>query len=251
MIKYTLTVFLTIHILCDFYFQTEKMALRKQTDFRGVIYHAMIYGGAALALLEVFFPGIPGYYTISFALVHGVIDAVKYCFCRNIKRTREISGGNKWLVFLTDQMLHLLSIIIIVYCMRKLDIRGLYNPGIKSFLDTFEVSEKGMLRWLIKLLLVHKPANILIANILSFYKPADVQAQSINDKNAGRFIGTLERIIMVIFISINQYSAVGLVLTAKSIARYDKISGDKIFAEYYLLGTLLSTICAVCVALVF
>ncbi len=52
----------------------------------------------------------------------------------------------------------------------------------------------------------------------------------------------LERLIIVIFLSINQYSAIGLVLTAKSIARYDRISNDQAFAEYYLLGTLLSTI---------
>ena len=48
-----------------------------------------------------------------------------------------------------------------------------------------------------------------------------------------------------------QYSAVGLVLTAKSIARYDRISKDQSFAEYYLLGTLLSTICAAAVTLLF
>ena len=60
-----------------------------------------------------------------------------------------------------------------------------------------------------------------------------------------------QRIIMVIFIAIGQYSAVGLVLTAKSIARYDRISKDQSFAEYYLLGTLLSTICAAAVTLLF
>lgn len=38
-----------------------------------------------------------------------------------------------------------------------------------------------------------------------------------------------------------QLKRMGLVLTAKSIARYDKISKDQTFAEYYLLGTLLST----------
>ena len=50
---------------------------------------------------------------------------------------------------------------------------------------------------------------------------------------------------MLIFISIGQYSAIGLVLTAKSIARYDKIAKDPEFAEYYLLGTLLSTAAAI------
>ena len=53
---------------------------------------------------------------------------------------------------------------------------------------------------------------------------------------------------MTILISVDQYSAVGLVLTAKSIARYDKLSKDQIFAEYYLLGTLLSAICSIVVA---
>lgn len=44
---------------------------------------------------------------------------------------------------------------------------------------------------------------------------------------------------------IGEYSAIGLVLTAKSIARYDKIAHEPEFAEYYLLGTLLSTVIAI------
>lgn len=101
-----------------------------------------------------------------------------------------------------------------------------------------------------KILLIHKPANILIANILGTYKPSEDQSVD-GDKKAGRLIGTLERIIMTIFLSIGQYSAVGLVLTAKSIARYDKISKDQVFAEYYLLGTLLSSIVAIIVTAAF
>ena len=58
---------------------------------------------------------------------------------------------------------------------------------------------------------------------------------------AGRKIGSIERLIMLMFIAMNQYAAMGLVLTAKSIARYDKITKNERFAEYYLLGTLLST----------
>jgi hypothetical protein len=91
------------------------------------------------------------------------------------------------------------------------------------------------------LLLIHKPANIAIQKLLLIYKPDMKANDKIRDKNAGRFIGTLERIIMLFFLSIGQYSAIGLVLTAKSIARYERISKEKDFAEYYLLGTLLST----------
>lgn len=48
-------------------------------------------------------------------------------------------------------------------------------------------------------------------------------------------------IFVLIFLSIGQYSAIGLVLTAKSIARFDRISKED-FAEYYLPGTLISTV---------
>lgn len=92
---------------------------------------------------------------------------------------------------------------------------------------------------------VHKPANILISKILSQYRPEDKDEGRTRDNNAGRFIGTLERIIILIFIAAGQYGAIGLVLTAKSIARYDKIVKNPEFAEYYLLGTLLSTTVAV------
>lgn len=67
------------------------------------------------------------------------------------------------------------------------------------------------------------------------------------DRNAGRMIGTLERIIMVIFIATGIFGS-GTCSYCKTIARYDRISKDQVFAEYYLLGTLLSTICAVTAA---
>ncbi|MCM1258048.1 MAG: hypothetical protein NC307_09370 [Roseburia sp.] len=44
-------------------------------------------------------------------------------------------------------------------------------------------------------------------------------------------IGTVERLIMLILLSVDHYAAMGFVLTAKSIARYDKIAKDVKFAE--------------------
>lgn len=56
---------------------------------------------------------------------------------------------------------------------------------------------------------------------------------------AGRYIGILERFIVFSFVLINQYSAIGLVFAAKSIARFEALK-DRKFAEYYLIGTLAS-----------
>ncbi|MCL2141676.1 MAG: hypothetical protein FWH46_02190, partial [Methanimicrococcus sp.] len=62
---------------------------------------------------------------------------------------------------------------------------------------------------------------------------------------AGSVIGTLERLLMGIFIGIGQFAAVGLIMTAKSVARYDRISKNSQFAEYYLIGTLYSILVTV------
>lgn len=92
------------------------------------------------------------------------------------------------------------------------------------------------------ILAVHISANIFIQNFLNEYKPEKNDEIIKADNKAGRRIGTLERLIMLIFLSKDQFVALGFVLTAKSIARYDRITKDEKFAEYYLLGTLVSTL---------
>jgi hypothetical protein len=59
------------------------------------------------------------------------------------------------------------------------------------------------------------------------------------ENRVGSVIGQLERMIIAILLLCGQYSAIGLVLTAKSIARFKQLE-DKTFAEQYLIGTLIS-----------
>ncbi|MCS7215970.1 MAG: hypothetical protein N2042_02570 [Thermodesulfovibrio sp.] len=58
-------------------------------------------------------------------------------------------------------------------------------------------------------------------------------------EKAGMIIGILERAIILTFILLEEYTAVGIVLTAKSIARFEELK-DREFSEYYLIGTLSS-----------
>lgn len=57
--------------------------------------------------------------------------------------------------------------------------------------------------------------------------------------NRGRVIGLLERALLYAFILQGQYGAIGFVMTAKAFARF-KALDDRSFAEYVLIGTLLS-----------
>lgn len=270
MIKSIFAVLLCVHLLGDFYFQTQKMADNKQGKFSWTVYHCLIYGAGAGLLFFLFLPGMDMKYLLTFVLAHALIDIIKYAACRLCRAKQKAidSPRGRRNVFLIDQAAHLFVILGIAYWMRQVDMTSLYREEAGILFAAFDIPELTFLKWALVLLVIHKPVNILIANILSWYKPSDENVSNKEkdvslkgksaesdsagaDRNAGRMIGTLERIIMVIFIAIGQYSAVGLVLTAKSIARYDRISKDQVFAEYYLLGTLLSTICAVISALLF
>jgi hypothetical protein len=79
--------------------------------------------------------------------------------------------------------------------------------------------------------------------IRTWTKPLAVPAPSPETpaqlQNAGLYIGWLERFLAVTAISIQAPALVGLILTAKALARFPEFKEPR-FAEYFLIGTLLS-----------
>ena len=59
----------------------------------------------------------------------------------------------------------------------------------------------------------------------------------------GRTIGALERALALTFVLLGQYGALGLLIAAKSLARFKALE-DREFAEYFLIGTLASLLLA-------
>ena len=228
------------HILGDFYFQTEKISEKKDKSFKGVIAHSVEY---LLSMLLVTIPVISLDMVLAAVIVslaHFCIDSLKYQLLR--KKKIKKSGP----VFILDQAFHVLTILVMAYIMLHWNyVMGEYSV-VKDIGATFGVDLVSASKWILALLIIHVPTNITIQTLLSGYRPPETDKRIITANNrAGRMIGTIERLIMLIFIALDQYSAMGLVLTAKSIARYDKIAKEPRFAEYYLLGTLLSTVCVV------
>ncbi|QUH27560.1 DUF3307 domain-containing protein [Vallitalea guaymasensis] len=64
-------------------------------------------------------------------------------------------------------------------------------------------------------------------------------AMSKTNQKIGIKIGIIERLLVIIFVAMGQYSAMGLILAVKSITRFEELKNKK-KSEYYLLGTLLS-----------
>jgi len=66
--------------------------------------------------------------------------------------------------------------------------------------------------------------------------------------NAGKYIGIIERLIIGVLVFIGQYEAIGLLIAAKSILRYNTAK-EEVKTEYLLVGTLISMSIAVAVGL--
>ena len=234
------------HILADFYTQTAKVAEKKKEKIKWVFFHGILY------FLTVVVVSVPVMSVdilildVIASILHLLIDVGKF-LC--VKRKKKDNSQ----VFVIDQILHLICLLTLAYIWTKNNIPIKEVPVVSDFFGTTGISERLVSNWILGLLIVHKPANILIQNLIGPYKPqldkGEIRAK---DKNAGRMIGTVERVVMLVLIYMNQYSAIGLVLTAKSIARYERISKDEKFAEYYLLGTLISSgIVIACTTMVF
>ncbi|MGB6037763.1 MAG: DUF3307 domain-containing protein, partial [Cryomorphaceae bacterium] len=70
---------------------------------------------------------------------------------------------------------------------------------------------------------------------------------------AGKYIGMLERLFIFAFVVLNQWSAIGFLITAKSVFRFGDLSRakDRKLTEYILIGTLLSFGLAILTGLVY
>lgn len=239
-------VLLLGHIIADFYMQSAEMAEKKEKKIRWVLLHSLSYWVGMLLVMLPFLSWNMLVIATAAGIGHFVIDLGKYLY----KKFRKKENQNRLdrNTFMMDQILHFICLFFVSYFAVLMKIELTELECIEQFFSVIQISENNLLSGVLAVLLIYKPADILIQKILKTYRPvSEIRDNKIitKDNNTGRMIGMIERTIMLVFLAIGQYSSVGLVLTAKSIARYDRIAKDKDFAEYYLLGTLLSTIVVV------
>lgn len=89
-----------------------------------------------------------------------------------------------------------------------------------------------------------KPVSIFIT---LFFKSIFKNEKDRNEIKIGRYIGYLERFIIFLLCLFDSISTIGFILAAKTLVRYKDINNNEDnFQEKYLIGTLLSTIGALC-----
>ena len=230
---FTILLLIT-HVMGDFHLQSESLARKKKDSIKYLLSHIVIHFVLIMIpLLIIILNGMTKYGLISIAtvlLTHYLMDYFK------IKLNEKYKDKDK-LLFFIDQIVHISIILLIgeIILKNKLNNISIYYIS------------RNVLNWILLLLLITKPANVIFKIAFRKYelkKNNSKDEQDITVPGAGALIGSLERILSVIFLAINSISAIGLVYTAKSIARFKQIELNRQFAEYYLIGTLYSILYA-------
>lgn len=164
-------------------------------------------------------------------LSHLVIDYAKLKFQKKKSKV-------KW--FIIDQIAHLLVIsFLAIYWLDKE--HKLIDIIFSNRFITISTA----------IIFLTKPMSIIMNILLNPWTELLPDNKSISLKNAGKYIGMLERIMIFLFIYTNHWEAVGFLLATKSIFRFGdlKESNEIKLTEYILIGTLLSFGTAILVAL--
>jgi hypothetical protein len=235
-----LTCFLALylaHLLTDFVLQPEQMVTRKkQGAALAYAEHGAIHFVAAALFLGFAIPGLAlraGFYgfILALSIVHLIIDWLKL----RLVSSSTLEDGAA--TFLGDQAIHALTVFLTAWLIAR--------PPFVTLLAKIQWAQSA----------IEKPLFVTVVYIAvmfgggyivrSLVKPLTKQDMSVlgetsNEmQNAGMYIGWLERFVVLTALVLQSPATVGLILTAKSIARYPEMKSVR-FAEYFLIGTLLS-----------
>ena len=210
---------LIAHVLADFTFQPQQWCEKKDRKIlsREHLYHVLIvFGLSWLFSLQITF----WWAALMIAVIHLLLDMLKSILSVRQKFTHSL--------FFVDQSLHLMTVVVVIYWFS--------NVQIITFPVEFALYK---LFVVMSFLMCTKPANIMIREVLkSFEIPISGPADKNELMHAGKLIGSLERLISLALILVNQWAAVGFMIAAKSLLRFRDTATAR--TEYLLIGTLLS-----------
>jgi len=241
----TNVLLLIAHLLGDFVIQNSELVERKKVDSLALIKHSAIYAAfmfiALIITQELKLAIVMG---VIIGILHYAIDGQKNKITKN-----ELGIKKDLIVFLIDQAIHIILLIIIAEYI--LDLYPAPNTLIGQIIDKFSyrfVMESSVI--VLLYVLCSHPIGVIIKKVFLMWNARSKQQLIEETSGAGFVIGILERLIILTLGLLGEFGAVGLVLAAKGLARFEQLK-DKNFAEKYLIGTLLSVLLALgCVLII-
>lgn len=216
---------LIAHLAGDFIFQRKSWIQHRSA---GKWKSGYLYANAAIVALLSWL--LSGYYQC--LLIPAMIFAVHACI--DIAKSY---APDKPAVFAADQVLHLIATALAVYLYLHRQDSGLYFPVLYNNLPLWTYAAA--------YLVVLWPMGIIISIMTRRWQSDYENGEGLRD--AGKYIGMLERLLILTFVFINQFSAIGFLVAAKSVLRFGDIrdTNNRKGAEYILIGTMISFAAAI------
>lgn len=217
---------LTAHLAGDFVLQPSALVKRK-SSLRWLLVHVAIHAGLYTVLLQPRAMTETTYLAVTLAVLHGAIDYGKARF-----RT---DGA---IAFCVDQMAHFISIVAVaavaptmpLHAWRLLT-QAVQSPQLYLFSSGYIAIVFGASH------LVQRVSGHFLADL-----DRNTRATKPGLRDAGKYIGWLERFLIVTFLLARHGDVIALVIGAKAVIRYPELKdvGKGHFADYFLIGTMTS-----------
>jgi len=213
--------FIIAHVIGDFALQFDKWVEDKKAKKHKSVY--MYIHLAIHTLLLLIFLQFNAHYWL------GILAIVTSHFCFDLLKLHFENERNFRLLFGLDQLAHIIIMAAVAYA---------YMP-IEIHIDV-ALSVKWQLL-ILSILTITSISSIVMRLVMSKWELAEDEASD-SLESAGKYIGILERLFVFVFILLDQWQAIGLLIAAKSVFRFGDLSKakDRKLTEYILIGTLLS-----------
>ncbi|MCY1691100.1 DUF3307 domain-containing protein [Exiguobacterium sp. SL14] len=248
---------LLVHLLADFPLQTKRMAPHKHRNRWILVRHLAVHG--ALMLLVFAFFVIRG--TLSLEDANRVAwreysRVSRPTRCLPAQTSREASAAY-WI----DQALHIFAIIALTWLFVPIDWSLSFSrPEQVLWILCFSLVTTELLGHGIALMLAPFAPRLIEAHFerkVTRKEQLDGVSRTVTHEvedsarsyttelnGIGRYIGLVERAIITLLVVTNATGAIGFIIALKALARFKQFE-DRRFAEYYIIGSLLSILGAI------
>ena len=216
---------LLAHLLSDFVLQTRRMVENKKWYSFGLLSHIVV------TMLMVFVLTGMLKVMLIIGITHYIIDISKTILTKKYP-------ARSFFLFIIDQVAHIL-VIFLVWGWELGKIEALFIT-LKEILSDYNIS----LVLIGYVFCIWPSAYIVKFAVQNLLNAEDLSKESSEKiQNGGKWIGQFERVLIFTFVLLSEYSAIGFLITGKSIIRFaDK---EQMKSEYVLVGTLLSFMLAI------
>jgi hypothetical protein len=228
---------LLAHLVGDFVVQRDRVvAGKRRRSVAAHLEHASIHLLLSELALLAFVPATLGTLRthallVGLAATHALLDLAK------ARSERGVPDSGRATPFVLDQLLHLALLLGAAALVAE---TAAPLAALADWLQRHAGPVLTLGTAYVAALFAAGYANaVLLAPFAARLKTAD-EADSGGLANAGKYIGWLERFLVLTAVLVGSPEAAGLVAAAKSVFRFGDIKEGRAFAEYFLIGTFLS-----------